>query len=381
MDQNLTQPSPYKDEIDLIELFKKLFYSLTSKPDFKSSSIFEIGYYEMSDGTLKLIEEPSDTISNIKTNLIYKKRDIFLLENLIIKSPENKLIELQITSKSSKKNVDLLSKVNKFIDERHSKLALSINKQKKAEISQQINLIESALSSHKERILISKESTKLELEAKISKLQSNLPIVNEQINQLKQIIIVEKNNLDILKGSTLSQERMAISPSLEQVIFNYESRERINLEQLIFNYESNLNELRKERNNTNADINFLYQKLDILNKIDWLETDDLEIASKLEKENKFIASEAFLSQVDVLFGSQVDVFFSLIEEQKVLEKQLEMLSAKSIVKTRPVGDIQTDTIKPKIALTILLGLVIGFITSIFLVLISNFVKSYKESQA
>ena len=154
-----------------------------------------------------------------------------------------------------------------------------------------------------------------------------------------------------------------------------------NLEQVIFNYESRIYELTKERNETKADLNFLSQKLDILNKIDWLATDDLEIGSKLDENNTPIASEVFLSQVDVLFGSQVDVFFSLAEEEKMLENQLQSLSAKSIVKTRPVGAIQTDTIKPKIVLTILLGLVIGFITSIFLVFIRSFAKSFKESQA
>jgi uncharacterized protein involved in exopolysaccharide biosynthesis len=52
-----------------------------------------------------------------------------------------------------------------------------------------------------------------------------------------------------------------------------------------------------------------------------------------------------------------------------------------LVETRPFGEIQTNTVKPKILLTILLGLIIGFISSIFFIFIGNFVKSYKESQA
>ncbi|MDC1541978.1 Wzz/FepE/Etk N-terminal domain-containing protein, partial [Candidatus Pseudothioglobus singularis] len=66
MTQNLTQPSPYEDEIDLREIFKilieskkllistiliftiaSIIYSLSLKPSFKSSTILEIGYYEM----------------------------------------------------------------------------------------------------------------------------------------------------------------------------------------------------------------------------------------------------------------------------------------------------------------------------------------------
>lgn len=51
------------------------------------------------------------------------------------------------------------------------------------------------------------------------------------------------------------------------------------------------------------------------------------------------------------------------------------------IKTRPISNIETKTIKSKTQLTILLGLVIGFITGIFLVFIRNFVRSYKESEA
>ena len=51
------------------------------------------------------------------------------------------------------------------------------------------------------------------------------------------------------------------------------------------------------------------------------------------------------------------------------------------VKTLPIGNIETKTIKPKTQLTILLGLIIGFITGIFLVFIRNFVRGYKESEA
>ena len=51
------------------------------------------------------------------------------------------------------------------------------------------------------------------------------------------------------------------------------------------------------------------------------------------------------------------------------------------IKTQPIENIATITIKPKTPLIIILGLIIGFIACIFLVFIRNFVKSYKESQA
>ena len=51
------------------------------------------------------------------------------------------------------------------------------------------------------------------------------------------------------------------------------------------------------------------------------------------------------------------------------------------VKTLPIGNIETKTIKPKTQLTILLGIIMGFITGILFVFIRNLVKSYRESQA
>ena len=93
MAQNLTHPSPYEDEIDLREIFKilieskkliistiliftivSIIYSLSLKPEFKSSTILEIGYYEKPDGTQKLIEKPSNLISDLKV-LIMKNSD------------------------------------------------------------------------------------------------------------------------------------------------------------------------------------------------------------------------------------------------------------------------------------------------------------------
>ena len=93
MAQNLTQPSPYEDEIDLRAIIKvfieskkliistlliftavSIIYSLTSKPSFLTSTKLEIGYYEMPDGNQKLIEKPSNLISDLKV-LIMKNSD------------------------------------------------------------------------------------------------------------------------------------------------------------------------------------------------------------------------------------------------------------------------------------------------------------------
>ena len=232
---------------------------------------------------------------------------------------------METTSSSGEQNENLLTEIINYIDERHSNLAVLITNQQKHQISNEIDLIESEIS-------FLKEITRVNVEASISKLKSDLPILDQEISQLNQVIIDDANNLNIVKGSTLATERAASSPTLEQIISSYKSK---------------INQLTRERNNSISDISILSQKLDALNK-DTFQSDEL---------------------------------FVLGKRQKILENQLKMLMNQTQVKTQPIGNIGTNTIKPKTQLIITLGIIIGFITSIFLVFINNFIKSYREREA
>ena len=108
MAENSTQDSPYEEEIDLREIIKilieskklvistilifttaSIIYSLSLKPSFLTSTILEIGYYEMPDGNQKLIEKPSNLISDLKV-LIMKNSDNKFNQNVSITSFEGK---------------------------------------------------------------------------------------------------------------------------------------------------------------------------------------------------------------------------------------------------------------------------------------------------
>ena len=278
----------------------------------------------MPDGTQKLIEKPSHLISDLKV-LIMKNSDNKFNQNVSITSFEGKVINLETTSSSGEQNENLLTEIINYIDERHSNLAVLITNQQKHQISNEIDLIESEIS-------FLKEITRVNVEASISKLKSDLPILDQEISQLNQVIIDDANNLNIVKGSTLAAERAAKTPTLEQIISSYKSK---------------INQLTRERNNSISDISILSQKLDALNK-DTFQSDEL---------------------------------FVLGKRQKILENQLKMLMNQTQVKTQPIGNIGTNTIKPKTQLIITLGIIIGFITSIFLVFINSFIKNYRESEA
>ena len=124
-------------------------------------------------------------------------------------------------------------------------------------------------------------------------------------------------------------ERAASSPTLEQIISSYKSK---------------INQLKKEIYINNSDLNYFSQTLNSL------------------KKNPL----------------QSDKLFILEEERKILENQLQMVMNETQIKTRPIGNITTSTIKPKTQLIISLYIIFGFITGIFLVFINKFIKSWRE---
>ena len=108
MANDLNQSLYVNDEIDFKKIFKilieskklvistilifttaSIIYSLSLKPSFISSTKLEIGYYEMPDGTQKLIEKPSHLISDLKV-LIMKNSDNKFNQNVSITSFEGK---------------------------------------------------------------------------------------------------------------------------------------------------------------------------------------------------------------------------------------------------------------------------------------------------
>jgi hypothetical protein len=351
MANDLNQSLYDKDEIDLKEIFKilieskkliistilifttaSIIYSLSLKPSFLTSSKLEIGYYEMPDGTQKLIEKSSNLISDLKILIIKNPNDKFS-QNISMSSFEKKIINLETTSSSVEQNENLLTEIINYIDERHSNLAALISDQKKHQISNEIDLIESEIAFSKAKQLDSNQLKQSQIKDRIAKLESTLPIINLEISQLEKVIIEDTNNLSLLKRNELIQtERAANSPTLEQTIFFY----------------------KKE-----------------INKLNTQKYTNIQETKSLNNQFKILENVTL----------QSDELFKLERKQKILENQLEILMTPTQVKTQPIGNIETNTIKPKTQLLISLGIMLGFITSILLVFINNFIKRYQKSKA
>jgi uncharacterized protein involved in exopolysaccharide biosynthesis len=406
MTQNLTQPSSYDDEIDLREIFKTLIeskkliilttliltiasiiYSLSLKPSFESSTKLEIGYYMKNNVDRELFESTSDLISDLNI-LLMKNPDGKFSQNISMNSFEDKIINLETTSSSGEQNENFLNDVIRYIDERHSKLALSATEQKKHQISNEIERNETKLSFIKAKQLDENQAKKLtiarileyikselsfiktkqldsnqlkrsRIENRIAKLKAELPIINLEISQLEKVIIDDTNNLSLLKRKEdIRTERASISPTLEQIIFSYKSE---------------INDLNATKYTNILETKNLNNQLKNLENVT-LQSDE---SFRLEQEQKTLENE-LISLENVTLQS--DESFRLEQEQKTLENELQTLISQTQIKTRPIGNITTNTIKPKTQLTILLGIFMGFITGILLVFIRNFIKSFRETE-
>jgi len=376
MSKNLIQPSAYEDEIDLQEIFKilieskkiiivtiliftitSIIYSLSLKPEFKSSIIFEIGYSEMPDGTQKSIEKPSDLISNLNLYQYLNSQENNQVASF--KAIENKLILIETTSKSGEQNENLLVEIFRNIDERHSNLTFLSKNQKKDEISLQIEMIEAEISFIRAKQLSKAQMIESELsftkakelskvEDRLAKLTNVLPFIDQEISQLEKIILDDNNNLSLLKeNENMLKERAANSPTLEQIIYTYNKE------------ISALNRLKSS---------YILEIKSLNNQLKTFENDTFrsELFS-LEQEETSLEIDSLL--------------FSLEQEKAILENELQMLMNQTQVNTRLIGNIETDTLKPKTLIIISLGIIFGFFTSIFLVFISNFLKSFRKVKA
>ena len=333
MAQNLTQPSPYEDEIDLREIFKILIeskkliilttliftmvsivYSLSQKSEFTSSSLFEIGYFEMSDGAHQLIEKTEVLINDLKLNLIIKKPDNEFNQAVSIRPIQSALIQFETTSFSSETNEKLLNKFSSYIDNHHASFMKSYTDNNRNDLHNQIDLIEL------ERLNITNEKS------------ANILFIDERISRLSKIIADNKNILFLLQNDPqLFIERATISPNLN-----------VKTDELIYIVTHLVDQK-----------NTLLQDIDNLN-------------NQLEFENN---------------STQSNKLLDLKLKQEALEIELESVDNQKIINSGVIGDIKTTTIKPKYLLIITLGIILGFITSILLVFINNFIKRYQKSKA
>ena len=345
MENNINQSPNDYEEIDLKEIIKilleskkliistmliftiaSIIYSLSLKTSFLSSANLEIGYSYEENGSKDLIESPSDLISDIKIQLL-RNPDSKFSQNFAINSLEGKVINLKTTSISAEQNESFLTEIISYIDKRHSNLSLLKNNFKTSQISLNLETVNSKIAAIKEKQILDSQD-------RLNILSSELLIIDLEISELEKLLLDSTNNLSLLKeNDNMFEEGAAISQALMQITFFYKAQ---------------INTLNRKKSSNTQEIKSLNNHL------------------------KFFEKNMILS----------DQLFSLEQNKAILENELQMLMNQTQVSTSLIGNIETKTIKPKtLSIILSMGIILGFITSILLVFIRNFVKSYKESKA
>jgi len=227
-------------EIDLKEIFKILFeskkliistififtfisiiYITTLKPSFSSSTLVEIGYFEMPGGTEELIETPSKLSENLKVDLIYKSMDQDLFNSLIIEPLENKLIRFELTSKSSETNIQLLSSIINYIDERHKQLSRSVNSQKKNLLNNQIDSLKLEIEYIKSKLSDQNQSTYLNLIKDLNQeaqANSRLTMFYENLRASDKLFSLKQREASLLNDlEFISKQNITLSQPIGDI--------------------------------------------------------------------------------------------------------------------------------------------------------------------
>ena len=171
-----------------------------------------------------------------------------------------------------------------------------------------------------------------EFELERLNIESEFEFIDEKIRRLSKIIADNKNILFLLQNDPqLFIERATISPNLNVLT-----------DKLINNATYLVNE-------KNTLLQYIYN-----------------LNNQLEFENN---------------STQSNKLLDLKLKQEALEIELKSVDNQKIINSGVTGDIKITTLKPKYLLIITLGTILGFTTSILLVFINNFIKSYRESEA
>jgi LPS O-antigen subunit length determinant protein (WzzB/FepE family) len=336
------------DEIDLIELLRTLYsskklivivtlafsllafiYTTQKELEYQSTVILEIGSYRLLDGEEKLYEPVSSLIKKLKINQISKQ-----LDELKFKSIEDQLLEINFTSPSPEFNETIINEAITFSQESHAEiLAKFVNSfsMKIAAIDREVEFIKNSIRIHA-------------LNA-IKTIDSEIPALESKLKYLLDLIPAEENNLLLLKSNASALlQRASSSPTLEQLIYSY-NEQAITLKNLIQN-------LNKEKEALEMQVNLIAEGEFAPEELFKLNQEVFEMQVKSIAEGEF-ASEKL---------------FKLNQEKEALEMQVK-LAKDQTNSTQPIRELITSEIKTKTLLIILIGTILGFIFSVFIVFI------------
>ncbi len=379
------------DEIDLIELFKKIWafkktvalitacftalgilYALIATPWYQATATFELGGYYSGDNK-KYFNDKKILVEDIKIRYIdslkYAKNMDFVVKKAEEIKDNEKLFIVEVIGKSNKIATSIVNEILKYlqnIDKPFIDEYILDKKNALAGMDRQINNINN----------IQIQNLKNHINY-VEKIQ--LPRLDEQIKYMENNTIVgakrELENLDKVTIPTIKERIKLIQENLEQYknnlksykkndIKNNELRAVVALDEhsmlnLIASNETTLIELQK-----NLDVIEVSTKPNLNDKLDRLVNIDLKALYAQKDEIISHTLPQLQSELDRL---EVNELGKLEDSKKVLELALKRYRYSS---TKIISNIITyeNPVKPKKLLIVVISFFVGFMISIFGVL-------------
>jgi LPS O-antigen subunit length determinant protein (WzzB/FepE family) len=311
------------DEIDLVELLrtlyrsKKLIILITL-----ASALLAFAYLSQKEAEYQstvILEVGTYDLTNGEKKLVEPVSSLIQklkineisqqLNELNFNSIEDHFLEIDVTSPSPEFNENLINEAIRFAQESHAESLDKI-----------VNSFSEKIMAIDNEIKYQQESQKLIAIKAIKTLDINIPALETKIKNLLELIPEEENNLLLLESNPSALlQRTSSSPTLQEVIFSYKL--------LAIDTRSELALLKQEK-----------------------EAFKLQVKSNAEGE--FTSEE----------------LFKLNQEKEALEMQVK-LAKDQTNSTQPIRELVTSEIKTKTLLIILIGTILGFIFSVFIVFI------------
>ena len=200
--------------------------------------------------------------------------------------------------------------------------------------------------------------------------------------------LISELNIMLLKTSNELRQKVSINLidkkliNLETTSSSVEENDYILNEMISYIDErhSRLEKLRAEQRKSKISLNIETTKAEINHVTEQLSSkylsQYLDIISNLEKKEKAIQTLKLLDKN----SSQAERLFSLNQKLKILILNQENLDSEVKSESKIIGNIETNEIKTKYLLIISMSIFFGFITSILLVFINNFLKNVRQSE-
>ena len=219
------QSPNYEDEIDLKELIKILLkskniiissvlfftlsayiYTFIQKTEFKSSAILEIGYFEMPNGRIELIENPISVVQKLKVEE-FKIQNNNLSKTkypqLSVEIIADRLIRMNLTSVLPKRDRELLNQYISLVKDHHLKIMDLESELLIKELTSQVDENDSIISTNQSKLDSDENLDFIKALQKLNSVEALVQIFN--IEREKNMLVDNLNNL-LLEQKKLKNE-------------------------------------------------------------------------------------------------------------------------------------------------------------------------------